>query len=145
MSKDGCLFCRIVSGEAAATVVYEDESTLAFLDIRPLFHGHVLVVPREHFETLGDLPAENVGPLFQVVRRLSLAVEKGLDAEGSFVAMNNRISQSVPHLHVHVVPRKKKDGLKGFFWPRTKYASDEEMIAVRDRIVTALKNSASRR
>jgi histidine triad (HIT) family protein len=138
MSNDGCLFCRIVSGEAEATIVYEDKNSLAFLDIRPLFHGHVLVVPREHFETLSDLPAERVESLFQVVRKLAQAVESGMEAEGSFVAMNNRISQSVPHLHVHVVPRRKKDGLKGFFWPRTKYKSGEEMSEVKDRIVGAL-------
>jgi histidine triad (HIT) family protein len=138
MSNDGCLFCRIVSGEAEATIVYEDKNSLAFLDIRPLFHGHVLVVPREHFETLSDLPAERVESLFQVVRTLAQAVESGMEAEGTFVAMNNRISQSVPHLHVHVVPRRKKDGLKGFFWPRTKYKSVEEMSEVKDRIVAAL-------
>lgn len=139
MSDDGCLFCRIVSGEAQATIVYEDNDSLAFLDIRPLFLGHVLVVPRTHYETLSDLPADKVETLFQTVRRVSQAVERGMDAEGSFVAMNNRISQSVPHLHVHVVPRRKKDGLKGFFWPRTKYKSETEMIEVRDRIAVALK------
>jgi histidine triad (HIT) family protein len=135
---DGCLFCRIVSGEAQAAVVYEDQNSLAFLDIRPLFLGHVLVVPRTHYETLSDLPADQVETLFQTVRLLSQAVESGMDAEGSFVAMNNRISQSVPHLHVHVVPRRKKDGLKGFFWPRTKYKSETEMIEVRDLITSAL-------
>jgi histidine triad (HIT) family protein len=135
---DGCLFCRIVSGEAQAAVVYEDQNSLAFLDIRPLFLGHVLVVPRTHYETLSDLPSDQVETLFQTVRLLSQAVESGMDAEGSFVAMNNRISQSVPHLHVHVVPRRKKDGLKGFFWPRTKYKSETEMIEVRDLITSAL-------
>ena len=139
MTEDGCLFCRIVSGEAQATIVYEDKNSLAFLDIRPLFPGHVLVVPKTHFETLSDLPADKVETLFQTVRLLSQGVEVGMDAEGSFVAMNNRISQSVPHLHVHVVPRRKKDGLKGFFWPRTKYKSEAEMIEVRDRITSVLK------
>jgi histidine triad (HIT) family protein len=142
MSDDGCLFCRIVAGDAKATIVYENKNSLAFLDIRPLFHGHVLVVPRVHIETLGDLPATEVDTLFQTVRLLSQAVERGMDAEGSFVAMNNRVSQSVPHLHVHVVPRRKKDGLKGFFWPRTKYTSEEQMNEVRERIVAELQRES---
>jgi histidine triad (HIT) family protein len=136
---DNCLFCRIVSGEVPATVVYEDKNSLAFLDHRPLFHGHTLLVPREHVETLGDLPAQLVGPYFEAAQLLSRVVQIALDAEGSFVAMNNRVSQSVPHLHVHVVPRRKKDGLKGFFWPRTKYKGEEEMKAVQSNIVAALK------
>lgn len=111
---------------------------MAFLDHRPLFHGHCLVVPRKHFETLSDLPAELVSPLFANVQLLSRAVETALSAEGSFVAMNNRVSQSVPHLHVHVVPRKRKDGLKGFFWPRTKYANEAEMLEVNSAIRSAI-------
>ncbi len=138
MTNDACLFCRIVSGEVPAVVVYEDEHSVGFLDHRPLFHGHTLLVPREHVETLGDLPVAQVGPLFETVQLLSRAVEAGLDAEGTFVALNNRVSQSVPHLHVHVVPRRKKDGLKGFFWPRTKYKSEEEMLAVKKSIASAL-------
>jgi histidine triad (HIT) family protein len=138
MTNDACLFCRIVSGEVPAVLVYEDEHSVGFLDHRPLFHGHTLLVPREHVETLGDLPVAQVGPLFETVQLLSRAVEAGLDAEGTFVAMNNRVSQSVPHLHVHVVPRRKKDGLKGFFWPRTKYNSDDEMLAVKKSIASAL-------
>ena len=137
-SDESCLFCRIVAGEIPATVVFEDEISFAFLDHRPLFPGHTLIIPKIHVETLGDLPAKWVGPFFRNVQKLSLAVERGLKAEGSFVAMNNRISQSVPHLHVHIVPRKKKDGLKGFFWPRTKYKSQEEMDAARELIVNAL-------
>ena len=136
---DNCLFCRIVSGELPATVVYEDENSVAFLDHRPLFHGHTLLVPREHAETLGDLPASLVAPYFKAAQLLSRAVQSALDAEGSFVAMNNRVSQSVPHLHVHVVPRRRKDGLKGFFWPRTKYKDEEEMKAVQKKIVSAIK------
>ena len=120
-----CLFCRIAAGDEPALVVFEDERTMAFLDTRPLFHGHALLIPREHHETLPDLPPELVGPLFASARLLSRAVPEAMGAEGSFVAMNNIVSQSVPHLHVHVVPRKKKDGLRGFFWPRTKYAGDE--------------------
>jgi histidine triad (HIT) family protein len=134
-----CLFCRIVSGELPATIVYEDDDSVAFLDHRPLFSGHTLLVPREHVETLGELPVKNVGPYFEAAQLLSRAIESAMDAEGTFVAMNNRVSQSVPHLHVHIVPRRKKDGLKGFFWPRTKYKVDEEMEEVKKKIATALK------
>jgi histidine triad (HIT) family protein len=136
---DSCLFCRIVSGELPATIVYEDDNSVAFLDHRPLFHGHTLLVPREHVETLGELSPKIVGPYFEAAQLLSRAVETGMDAEGTFVAMNNRVSQSVPHLHVHVVPRRKKDGLKGFFWPRTKYKGDEEMEDAKKKIISALK------
>jgi len=139
MVDENCLFCRIVSGELPATVVYEDESSIGFLDHRPLFHGHTLLVPREHVETLADLPKELVAPLFETTQLLTRVVESAMDAEGTFVAMNNRVSQSVPHLHVHVVPRRRKDGLKGFFWPRTKYKSEEEMETVKSKIVAALK------
>ena len=135
---DNCLFCRIVSGELAATLVYEDDVSVAFLDHRPLFHGHTLLVPRTHLETFGDLPVSLVEPFFKTTQLLSLAVEAALDAQGTFVAMNNRISQSVPHLHVHIVPRTKGDGLKGFFWPRTKYKSDEEMVAVKQLIAAQI-------
>jgi len=137
--EDNCLFCRIVSGELPATIVYEDDDSVAFLDHRPLFPGHTLLVPREHVETLGELPIKNVGPYFEAAQLLSRAVESSMEAEGTFVAMNNRVSQSVPHLHVHVVPRRRKDGLKGFFWPRTKYKSDEEMEEVKKKISDALK------
>ena len=139
MTEENCLCCRIVSGEVPAVVVYEDANTLAFLDHRPLFVGHTLLVPREHFETLGDLPATQVGPLFKNVQLLSRAVESAMAAEGSFVALNNRVSQSVPHLHVHIVPRRRKDGLKGFFWPRTKYKSDEELEITREKISRKIK------
>ncbi len=133
-----CAFCRIVAGSDPAHVVLDDECCLAFLDVRPLFPGHTLVVPRAHHETLGDLPAELVGPLFARVRRLSLAVEVGLGAAGSFVACNNRISQSVPHMHVHVVPRNRKDGLRGFFWPRQGYEDESHMADVAVRLRQAL-------
>ena len=136
---DECLFCRIVSGEVPAVIVYEDDNSIAFLDHRPLFPGHTLLVPRQHVETLGDLPVKLVAPYFETAQLLSLAVESAMEAEGTFVAMNNRVSQSVPHLHVHVVPRRRKDGLKGFFWPRTKYKSDEEMQDVKRKITAALK------
>ena len=133
-----CVFCDIVAGRSAAHVVLDGEHSLAFLDARPLFHGHTLLVPRDHHETLGDLPPELVGPLFGDARRLSVAVRDAMGAQGSFVAINNVVSQSVPHLHVHVVPRVRKDGLRGFFWPRTKYASDEEAAEVAARIRAAL-------
>jgi histidine triad (HIT) family protein len=143
MAEDNCLFCRIVSAEVPATIVYEDEQSLAFLDHRPLFHGHTLLVPRAHVETLGELPVSLVGPFFETAQLLSVAVQAGVGAEGTFVAMNNRVSQSVPHLHVHVVPRRKGDGLKGFFWPRTKYKNEEEMVAVKKLIAAEVKKIRS--
>ena len=143
MAEDNCLFCRIVSGEVPATIVYEDDNSVAFLDHRPLFHGHTLLVPRVHVETLGELPVSQVGPFFKAAQLLSRAIEPALDAEGTFVAMNNRVSQSVPHLHVHVVPRRKKDGLKGFFWPRTKYKSEDEMLAVKKLIADEVEKIKS--
>jgi len=112
---------------------------MAFLDHRPLFPGHTLLVPREHFETLTDLPARLISPFFANVQLLARAVETALSAEGSFVAMNNRVSQSVPHLHVHIVPRRRKDGLKGFFWPRNKYKSEEEKLLVQQTIQSAIE------
>jgi histidine triad (HIT) family protein len=139
MTEENCLFCRIVSGEVPAVVVFEDENTLAFLDHRPLFPGHTLLVPREHYETLTDLPVKLVEPLFKNAQLLSGVVETAMDAEGTFVAMNNRVSQSVPHLHIHVVPRRRKDGLKGFFWPRTKYKTTEEMEMVQEKIFQKIK------
>ncbi len=126
----GCTFCRVVRGEAGSHIVFEDEISVAFLDHRPLFRGHCLLVPRKHVAVLADLPVALVGPFFTSVQRLSRAMETGLQAEGSFVAVNNRISQSVPHLHVHIVPRRRQDGLRGFFWPRQRYQSDEEMSRV---------------
>lgn len=123
---DDCKFCQILAGEIPAHVVFEDEVSLAFLDHRPLFHGHSLLLPRQHHETLADLPDELLGPFFANTQLLSRAIVEAMGAQGSFVAMNNVVSQSVPHLHVHVVPRVRKDGLRGFFWPRTKYRSEEE-------------------
>ena len=132
-----CAFCRIASGDASGHLVVDDEDYLAFLDIRPLFPGHTLLIPREHHETLTDLPAEQVEPLFLRARRLARVMEGDFGAVGSFVAMNNRVSQSVPHLHVHVVPRRPKDGLRGFFWPRTKYESDEQAAATAEQLRAA--------
>ena len=133
-----CVFCRIVSGDLAATIVAETTATVAFLDHRPLFPGHTLVVPRAHVATLRDLAPADVGAFFGDVRRLAIAVQDGLDAEGTFVAENNVVSQSVPHLHVHVVPRRRKDGLRGFFWPRHPYRDPAEIDAVAARIREAL-------
>lgn len=133
-----CTFCRIVAGELPAHVVLRDDHVLAFLDTRPLFAGHVLVVPLRHVTALPDLPVENVAPLFERVQRLSVAVRDACGAQGSFVAMNNVVSQSVPHLHVHVVPRTRGDGLKGFFWPRTRYADDDHAASVAAAVAAAL-------
>ena len=145
MVDDNCLFCRIVSGEVPATLVYVDKNAAAFLDHRPLFHGHTLLVPREHVETLVELPQKLVGPFFEAAQTLTRAVEHAMNAEGTFVAMNNRVSQSVPHLHIHIVPRRKKDGLKGFFWPRTKYKDEEEMKVVQRKIAGALEDLAHKK
>lgn len=135
---ESCVFCRVVNGELPASIVFQDEVTLAFLDHRPLFPGHCLLVPREHVETLTDLPKELIAPFFSSAQLLAGAVEQALDAEGTFVAMNNRVSQSVPHVHVHIVPRRRKDGLKGFFWPRNKYSSEEEMLQTQEAIRSAI-------
>ncbi|MGP3981600.1 HIT family protein [Streptomyces sp. KR80] len=134
-----CPFCAIVVGEVPDHRVFEDETAVAFLDARPLFPGHVLVVPRQHVETLTDLPAAEVGPFFSRVQRIAGAVERGMAAAGSFVAANNRVSQSVPHFHVHVVPRNRKDGLRGFFWPRTRYADEAQAEEVAARLRAALE------
>ncbi|HYV60642.1 MAG TPA: HIT domain-containing protein [Acidimicrobiia bacterium] len=126
----GCKFCRIIEGQIPAHFVLDDEDVVAFLDHRPLFAGHTLVLPRDHIETLADVPEGRLGPFFRQVQRVDGAVRAAMEAPGSFVAENNVVSQSVPHLHVHVVPRRRKDGLRGFFWPRSKYASDAQAAAV---------------
>ena len=133
-----CIFCDIAARRVAATVVYEDDQAVAFLDHRPVFPGHVLVMPREHVVTLAELAAERLGEFFQTVQRLERAVEKGMEADGSFIAVNNIVSQSVPHLLVHVVPRRRKDGLRGFFWPRVPYKDQAEQEAVAKRIQEAM-------
>jgi histidine triad (HIT) family protein len=134
-----CAFCRILAGEVDAAVVFDDEVALGFLDHRPLFPGHTLLVPREHHETLGDLPRELIDPYFERVQLLARAVEEGMQAQGTFVALNNRVSQSVPHLHVHVAPRRRKDGLRGFFWPRTKYEGDEHLAETAAKVRAAVQ------
>lgn len=133
-----CVFCQIVAGDVAAHVVLDEPELLGFLDARPVFKGHVLLVPREHLDTLLDLPARLRDPLLEATQRLAATMVDGLGAQGSFVATNNVVSQSVPHLHIHVVPRTKGDGLRGFFWPRTKYASDEEAAQYAARLAAAL-------
>jgi histidine triad (HIT) family protein len=135
-----CLFCKIAAGEVTARLVFEDEKSLAFLDHRPVFPGHCLVIPKAHHETLADLPEGLIQPFFKNVQLLARGVELALKAEGTFVAMNNRVSQSVPHLHAHVVPRRRKDGLKGFFWPRHPYQSDQEADAVQSAIREELES-----
>ena len=139
-SRKPCVFCEIVAGRQSAHLVLDDDVAVAFLDARPLFPGHTLLVPREHHETLTDLPRSLVEPFFTRAQRLAAVMEaaEGMGAAGSFVAMNNRISQSVPHLHAHVVPRNPKDGLRGFFWPRGRYADDAEAAAVAARLRVAL-------
>jgi histidine triad (HIT) family protein len=133
-----CPFCAIVRGEEPAEVVLDDALAVGFLDVRPVFPGHVLVVPREHLEVLTDLPRARVGPFFERVQAVAAAVEAGCGAGGTFVAVNNRVSQSVAHLHVHVVPRTKGDGLRGFFWPRTRYEDDAHAARVAADIRAAL-------
>ena len=126
--QEGCRFCEIVAGSTPAQIVLEDERSLAFLDTRPLFPGHSLLVPRDHHDTLLDVPEDLLTELFANAQLLARAMEEALEAEGSFVAVNNRISQSVPHLHVHVVPRRRKDGLRGFFWPRQRYRDEAHAL-----------------
>jgi len=131
---DGCVFCAIARGDISAEVVFADEIAIAFLDHRPVFKGHCLLAPRGHVATLSDLPTDLIGPYFERAQLLARVVESALEADGTFVAINNKVSQSVAHLHVHVVPRRRKDGLRGFFWPRTKYTGDDEMRSYAERI-----------
>jgi histidine triad (HIT) family protein len=134
----GCVFCGIIADEVPAFRVADEPDGVAFLDTRPVFRGHVLVVPRVHLVTLDQLPADLLAGYFGLVRRVSVAVETGLGAGGTFVAVNNKVSQSVPHLHTHVVPRTKGDGLRGFFWPRNRYIDDAEAQGYADRVAAAL-------
>lgn len=141
MAAKDCVFCRIVAGQEAADRVFEDQTFVAFLDTRPVFLGHVLIVPKNHVPTLLELPAEHHGAFLGHAQRVAKAVMIALGAEGTFVAMNNVVSQSVPHLHLHVVPRRKKDGLRGFFWPREKYASAEQQTEIAQKIAAALSKN----
>ncbi len=138
MTNADCIFCKILRLELSAHFVERTETHAVFLDKSPLFRGHCLVAPTAHHDTLLSVPTPELGPLLENVQRVARAVERGLGCDGSFVAMNNTVSQSVPHLHVHVIPRRKKDGLKGFFWPRQKYADDEEMADFAAKIAAAL-------
>ena len=137
-SQGSCKFCQIIRKEIKSHIVFEDETTLAFLDHRPLFAGHCLALPKVHHETLVDIPAGLIPILFMNVQRITRAVEEALQAQGSFVAINNRVSQSIPHVHVHIVPRRKGDGLKGFFWPRHGYKDEQEMLRTQKAIRSAL-------
>jgi len=135
----GCTFCRIIRGEEKAYKVFEDDFSIVFLDIHPLFHGHCLVVPKEHYETLADLPDESIERIFKNAKLVSQAVEVALKADGSFIGINNKVSQSVPHLHIHIIPRRKGDGLKGFFWPRTRYKDEKELLEIQSMIKTSIE------
>ena len=139
MANRDCLFCAILAGDEPAHIVVDEPDVVAFLDTRPVFKGHLLVVPRQHFVTLPELPIPLLTSLFVAVQRCAAAVVDGLGAQGSWVAENNIVSQAVPHVHVHVVPRTKGDGLRGFFWPRQKYASDDEMVEYADRLRAVLR------
>jgi histidine triad (HIT) family protein len=132
--RSSCVFCKIAARDIAASIVYESAQLLAFLDSYPLFPGHVLLCPREHCTTLLDIPKGLSAPLMETTRLLAEAVESAVDAEGTFIAINNRVSQTVPHLHIHIVPRRRRDGLRGFFWPRQHYKDDAAREAVRDAI-----------
>lgn len=138
MSDASCVFCAIVAGRAEAEVVLDEPDFVAFLDQRPVFKGHMLLVPREHLVTLPDLPARLRDGFLETAQRLATAVVDGLGAQGSFLAVNNVVSQSVAHLHMHVVPRTKGDGLRGFFWPRTKYTDPAERGRYAERLRAAL-------
>jgi histidine triad (HIT) family protein len=131
---DACVFCKIAREAIPAQIVYRDDRAIAFLDSHPVFPGHVLLCPREHYETLSELPPELVGPMFQNAQLVAKAVEAAAEAEGTFVAINNRVSQTVPHLHIHIVPRRRRDGLKGFFWPRQPYRDEAAREAMRAAI-----------
>ena len=138
----GCAFCAIEVGELPSLVVHETETTISFLDHRPLFPGHVLVIPRAHYDTIEDLPPTQLVAIFEVVQRMSIAMRRAMDAPGTFIATNTVVSQSVPHFHVHVVPRRPSDGLRGFFWPRQPYDDDDHAESIRSLMAAALESPA---
>jgi histidine triad (HIT) family protein len=140
-----CAFCKIIRSQEKVYIVFEDGISLAFLDRKPLFPGHCLLVPKGHYETLVDLPAWLVGPLFQNAQLLERAIEEGLQADGTFIAINNHVSQSVPHVHIHLVPRHQKDGLKGFFWPRQRYRDEDAILQVQETLRSAIARITSKR
>ena len=135
---DGCIFCRIVRGEVKAYQVYENDVMIVFLDTGPIFEGHCLICPKEHVDNIQDLPARLMQPLLETAQVIGAAVEKGLGAEGSFMALNNNVSQSVPHFHLHVIPRRRGDGMKGFFWPRRPYRDEAHIIATQEALRKAI-------
>lgn len=137
-AKNDCVFCKIIQGRDKAHLVYEDQDFIAILDRHPVFFGHSLVIPKQHIETFYELPEHLLISQFILVRRIGKAIEQAMLSEGSFIAMNNKVSQSVPHFHVHIVPRNYKDGLRGFFWPRQKYTDNEQMVSIQDKIITAI-------
>jgi histidine triad (HIT) family protein len=138
-----CPFCAIARAEAQAALVYSDDTTLAFLDIRPRFFGHCLVTPRQHFETMHDLPSDLAGRLFVAAQVVAGAVERAMGADGTLIAVNNRVSQSVPHVHIHVVPRRHGDGLQSLFWPRQHYLDAAEMARIAEIIRSAIPGQAA--
>ena len=135
-----CKFCEIATKEVDSYIVFEDEVSLAFLDIRPLFPGHTLLIPKKHYETLSDLPVDLIATVFKNVKLLDMAIKQALKSDGTFIAINNKVSQSIPHLHVHIVPRRKGDGLTGFFWPRNPYKDKEEILKIQQMVKEALKS-----
>ena len=134
-----CKFCQIAAGNIKAAIVFEDSISVAFLDEKPLFAGHCLLITRDHYRTFLDLPRDLIDPLFLKAQHLAEAVQNGMKAEGTFMAINNTVSQSVPHFHMHVVPRRKGDGLRGFFWPRRRYQTEEELLAVQKTLSSLLR------
>ena len=140
MTEDGtrCVFCAIARGEVKAVIIHETERLISFLDYRPLFHGHTLLVPKIHVQLLSDLPADRVGEFFIEAQRLERAVETGVEADGSMILINNVVSQSVPHLHLHVIPRRRKDGLRFWLGPRHPYDEEHPAEAYAGKIRTAL-------
>jgi len=140
---DGCVFCKIVRGDIKAYTVYEDEKTVVFLDSGPIFEGHCLICPKEHVDNIHDLPVGLMEPLLKTAKVIGAAVEQGLGAEGSFMALNNTVSQSVPHLHLHVIPRRKGDGMKGFFWPRRPYRDESHMLAIQEALRKAIAGASA--
>ena len=133
-----CVICSIVSGDATSHSIFEDDNFIVFLDIKPLFAGHCLLASKKHFETLYDLPKKLIEPYFSLLQRIGKAIEISMQSKGSFIAINNIVSQSIPHLHTHIVPRNPQDGLKGFFWPRTSYTDEEEMKTIQVKIKQAI-------
>lgn len=138
--RGSCRFCEIVAGNSKTTIVFEDSISIAFLDEKPLFEGHCLLITRVHYQTLLDLPDDLIGPFFLNAQHLAEAVQNGMKAEGTFMAINNTVSQSVAHFHMHIVPRHKGDGLRGFFWPRRRYRTEEDLLAVQKLLSSKLRS-----